>query len=94
MPRLLLRFVLNKYTLTLVGAVVWMLFFDSYNLEAQWRRREKIAQMQADVRHYQNELLRLQAELDILRDDPAEVERLARERYQMRRSGEDVYVVN
>ncbi len=71
-----------------------MLFFDSYNLEAQWRRRDKIAQMRADVQHYQSELQRLRAELDILHDDPAEVERLARERYQMRRSGEDVYVVN
>jgi cell division protein FtsB len=71
-----------------------MLFFDSYNLESQWRRGAKIRQMKTDVAHYQSEIERLKMELSILRSDPSEVERLARERYQMRRNGEDVYVVN
>ncbi len=55
------------------------------------RREER--ELQEEVRELQERRARLQAELDALADDPAALERVARERYRMLREGERIIEV-
>jgi cell division protein FtsB len=92
--RLGARLLFNRYTLTVAVALVWMLFFDGYNLLGQWERRAQLNELDQDRRWYLQEIARLQMEEEELHTDPTAVERLAREKFLMRRPGEDVFVLS
>ena len=88
--RALLR---NRYVVVGALALAWMLLFDRYDLSVHWRLDRKISQLQADRRFYRAEIARLSDERRLLMTSPAEAERLARERYLMKRPDEDLYVI-
>ncbi|RMG59566.1 MAG: septum formation initiator family protein [Bacteroidetes bacterium] len=83
----------TKYFLVLLIAGIWMLFFDRYNLIAQYRMEARIESLQADLAHYQRALEQVEAEQDRLQGDPEALERYAREKYFMKKAGEEVFVV-
>jgi cell division protein FtsB len=87
------RWVFNRYALVLVAAAVWMLFFDKYDLRSQWEQRGKRATMQTDINFYRTEIQRLDYERELLRVNREEIERIAREKYLMKRDNEDLYIV-
>ena len=87
-----IKWVLNKYTLTLIIAAVWMLFFDSYNVISQHKMQQTVNQLEDDRAYYTKEIAMLQAQAQRLRTDPNELERIAREKYLMQREDEDVFV--
>ncbi len=88
--RALLR---NRYLVVGVLAVVWMLLFDRYDLSVHWRLQSRIRQLEQDQDFYRREIARLKSERQLLQTNRAEAERLARERYLMKRSDEDVYLI-
>lgn len=83
----------TKYVAVLLVAGVWMLFFDQYNLRSQQEVQAQINRLRQDKVHYQRAINALRYEDDHLFSDPEALERFARERYYMKRSNEDVYVV-
>ena len=44
-------------------------------------------------RYYEEQIEKAKAELTDLQNDPAALEKFARERYLMKRDGEDVYII-
>lgn len=84
---------ISKYTIVFVIALGWMFFFDRYNLISQMKVRSQIVQLEADEKFYKEGIDRLDFERERLFTDKEELERFARERYLMRRPGEDVFVV-
>jgi len=58
-----------------------------------WQLRSELKEEQRAIDSLRVELDSLQAELDLLRRDPAEVERVARERFGMLRPGEIMFQV-
>ncbi len=82
-----------SFLVTILGLflVVWFTFFDTYSL---WTRlqleREKKSLIHKTEELVQNtEEIRLK--IENLKNDPALLERIAREEYGMRRPGETVY---
>jgi len=93
MLRKLLNIIVNKYTITFVAFIVWMIFFDSYNLRTRNRFVDKLKELKAEKRFFQNEI-RSDSILTIkLSSDSMALEKYAREKYLMRRDKEDVYIV-
>lgn len=88
--RALLR---NRYVVVGALAVLWMLLFDRYDISVHWRLQSRIHQLEHDRTFYQREIARLKAERRLLQTSRAEAERLARERYLMKRPDEDVYLI-
>jgi cell division protein DivIC len=84
----------NKYILTLLIFGAWMFFFDQNSFLSQRKFTKEVNQLEARRKFYtnQNELLKIQK--DALIDNPANLERLAREKYLMKRDDEDVYIIN
>lgn len=88
-----INFLTNKYLLVLVVAGVWIVFFDNYNLRAQYKMKRKIERLEQDRTYYQSMIEDLDYERERLYNDAEEMERFARERYYMKRSNEDVFVI-
>jgi cell division protein FtsB len=84
---------LTKYVIVLLIAGIWMVFFDRYNLLSQYRMKQQIERLKQDESHYQQAIQSVDYEEDKVFSDREELERFAREKYYMRRSGEDVFVI-
>lgn len=83
----------TKYFLVFIFAAVWMVFFDRFNLLSQMKVRKQITELQADAKFYEEGIERLDFEREQMFTNREELERFARERYLMRKPGEDVFVV-
>ncbi|MBL4753207.1 MAG: septum formation initiator family protein [Flavobacteriales bacterium] len=83
----------NKYIMTFLVFLVWMLFFDKNDLITQNIQRNKLDQMHQDKAYFIEEIVKNQAIMDDLETNPAALERFAREEYLMKKADEDIFVV-
>lgn len=91
--RSILRILLNKYFLTTVAFVVWMVFFDSNNLATRNRLQEKLDVLNAEKQYYQQEIRKDSLLTRQLLTDSLQLEKFARERYLMKKEQEDLFLV-
>ncbi len=88
-----LRVLRNFYFLTAVGFVVWMTVFDSNDLGKQYDMYHKWRELQAEKAYYESNIKLVQQDRAELLSSPALLEKFAREKYLMKRPGEDVFVL-
>ncbi len=84
---------INKYFLTTVAFIVWMVFFDSNSLLTRNRLQQKLDILNAEKQFYLDEIRRDSTLTQQLLNDTLQLERFARERYLMKKDREDVYLV-
>ncbi len=83
----------NVFFLTGVVFAVWMLFFDENNMMVQYHRRHQLSELRRKTQYYQQEIARVDGQIDELTTDGATQERFARENYMMKKDSEDVFVI-
>jgi cell division protein FtsB len=83
---------INRYFLVSVGFIVWMLFFDQRDYFQQKASSEELKKYETATKYYQDEINKTKAQLDNLQNNPASIEKFARERYLLKREGEEVYL--
>lgn len=88
----IIPFIANRYFLVAVGFFVWMLFFDQRDFFQQNQRSVELKKVEAAKKYYQDEIEKTKKQLNNLQNNPASVEKYARERYLLRREGEEVYL--
>ena len=88
----ILPFIMNRYFLVSLGFVVWMLFFDQRDFFLQRERKAALEKLEAAKKYYQDEIANTKKQLENIQSNPAAVEKYARERYLLRREGEEVYL--
>jgi cell division protein FtsB len=93
-PNPFLKLLKNLYFLAGSFFLVWMIFFDSNNLLNHIKTNNKYQELEYQQKYYEDAIRRLQREMKELSDDPKEIEKFARERYQYKKKGEDVYIVD
>jgi cell division protein FtsB len=86
-------FLKNKYFLTSIGFVIWMLFFDPRDVFSQWERTKELRKLKGSKAFYQKEIAKETAELEQLKTNPATLEKYAREKYLMKKENEDLFIV-
>lgn len=86
------RFLTNKYLIASVGFLVVMLFLDKNDLMTTIERREELNNLNQSKEHYTRELSDLRKVKAELETDPVVIEKLAREKYLMKRDNEDIFV--
>ena len=84
---------LNKYFITGFAFLIYMLFFDQHALLNHLRANSKITESLVQKEYYQNKIDSDRKELDQLLNNPEEIERIAREKYFMRKKDEDVFII-
>ena len=83
----------NKYLLAFIVVLVWLMFFDTHNFMQQWRIRRQLKELRIERDFYKKEIVRDSIAIEELKNDPDALERFAREKYLMKREGEDVYII-
>ncbi|PCH89348.1 MAG: septum formation initiator [Flavobacteriales bacterium] len=83
----------DKYVITFLMFLVWMLFFDKNDLITQFAQRNKLNQMNQDKEYFIEEIKRNAKIMNDLETNPEALERFARERYFMKKADEDLFVV-
>lgn len=83
----------NKYLIvTLIFAVV-LIFVDQYNIFFQIKNFKKLRAAKQQIEFYDKEIEIQQNILDNLHKDSAMMERIAREKYMMKRENEVIYII-
>lgn len=84
----------NKYFLTIVGFAIWMFFFDERDIiTTHFRHPGELKGLLLSKKHYEDQILQTQMELNELKDNDATIEKYAREKYYMKRDNEDLFVI-
>jgi cell division protein FtsB len=88
------QIVTNKYILAGTFFLVWMLFFDQRDFFQQLDRKKDLNQLEAKKVFYQKEIEKSRKELSDLQSNPAAIEKFARERFLMKKEGEDIFILD
>ena len=83
----------NKYIIATLIFVVIILFIDQYNVFNQSKSLKKLNKAKDQVEFYEAEIEKNQETLDKLQKDSALMERIAREKYMMKRDNEVIYII-
>ena len=76
-----------------VAAVSWILFFDTFSMLTRFQLARKEDQLKNEIQRLEAQIQELETQIERLENDPALLERIAREEYGMRKPGETVYTI-
>lgn len=83
----------NKYAVTAIAFIAWLLFFDRNDIFSQWTYREQLKKLEAEKAYYLSEISRNREDMKELMSDPEHLEKYARERYLMKRDDEEIFLI-
>ena len=87
-----LRFLSNKYVLILLFFASWMLFLDNYSYLEQRVLDKQIEELEDNKKYYLDEIHKDNQSIKHL-NNPAQIEKYAREKYFMKKDSEDIYII-
>ncbi len=80
-------------TILVLFLVVWFGFLDNYSLYTRYSLYSEKSDLEQKIELLKEETKTLEAKIEALQNDPAYLERIAREEYGMRKDGETIYQV-
>jgi cell division protein DivIC len=83
----------NKYLITICAFVVWMFFFDTRDIITQRERSNELEKLKESKAYFTSEIEKETKALEELKSDPAAIEKLAREKYFMKKDNEDLFII-
>jgi cell division protein FtsB len=86
-------FVKNKYILTLLIFIIWILFFDRNNLIDRVKELSHLRQLEKDKKYYIERIDKDSKRLEQLKTNNKNLEKFAREQYLMKKDNEDIFVI-
>lgn len=84
---------LNKYFIAFAFFVVWVIFFDDTNYITQLSRLSDLRALQQKETFYKGEIAKAKQELDDIKNSSESAEKFAREKYFMKKNGEDIFII-
>jgi cell division protein FtsB len=80
----------NRYFLALVIFVGWLIFFDKHDVLTQYKLQRTVNKLEQDKSYYADEIKKAeQKRLDL----ELNKEKYAREQYYMKKSNEEVFII-
>lgn len=83
----------NRYLLTAVIFVVWLLFFDNNNMVERYRDMSALKQLKRDREYFTSRIEEDTRKLNELKTSNENLEKFAREEYLMKRENEDIFII-
>lgn len=83
----------NKYLLAATFFAVWLLFFDHNDLALQFKRSRELREVREKAGWYKEKIAETKKEVDALRVNAASLEKVAREKYMMKKDNEDLFII-
>lgn len=87
-------FLKNKYFISFAFFCVVVLFLDKNDFFTQVERRKEFRELQQSKKHYTTQIAIERKELEALKSNPATVEKIAREKYLMKRDNEELFIIS
>jgi cell division protein DivIC len=86
-------FLRNKYLLTIIIFVIWVVLIDSNNLISQHKEMKNLKKLRAEKEYYVQRIDEDKRKLHELKTDDQNLEKFAREQYRMKKPDEDLYII-
>jgi hypothetical protein len=83
----------NKYLLASIFFLVWLLFFDHNDLALQYKRSRELGELKEKAGWHREKIKETRKEVDALRVNASSMEKVAREKYMMKKDNEDLFVI-
>lgn len=83
----------NKYALTIIIFVIWVLLLDSNNLIARYKEMKELHKLKIDREYYLKRIEEDKKKLHELKTDNHNLEKFAREQYRMKKPDEDLFII-
>lgn len=87
------KILLNKYLIIGVFFIVWIAFFDQNSYLIHRELDKEINQLTIQKEYYQNKLDKEIDQIEKMKKDTTEIERIAREKHFLKKENEDVFIV-
>lgn len=88
-----LRFLGNRYVIITVSFGVWMIFLDIHSCQVHREIDNEIADIKQSIQYYQGEIQRDEERLQELESQTEMLEKFAREQYLLRKSNEEIFII-
>lgn len=82
----------HKYLITIVGFLVIIVFLDENSLIRRAQHREEINRMTEEIEKYRKQFEEDTRKLNELTANPEAMEKIAREKYLMKKPNEDIFI--
>lgn len=86
-------FLRNRYLLTIIIFVIWVVLLDSNNLISQYKEMKNLKKLRAEREYYVQRIEEDKRKLHELKTDGQNLEKFAREQYRMKKPDEDLYII-
>jgi cell division protein FtsB len=83
----------NKYLIAGIAFAVWMLFFDRNDVPLQLKRVNDLNKLKENEEVMDKKIAATKQELNLLKTNPATLEKYAREKYLMKKDNEDLFII-
>lgn len=83
----------NKYILTIIIFILWVLLLDSNNLISRHKELKDLKKLKADREYYLKRIEEDKRKLYELKTSNRNLEKFAREEYRMKKPEEDLYII-
>jgi len=87
-----LKYLTDKYVITLIVFGAWMIFFSSNNLLSQHKLRKQLKEHKIERDYYLREIEANKRAIHLLDNDLEHLEKIAREKFLMKRDNEDIFI--
>lgn len=88
-----LDYIINRYTVIGFGFTIWMIFFDQNSLLTHLELNKQIDNLEKDQTYFKHNLENEEQKLKVLTENPAEIERIARENFYLKKDNEDIFII-
>lgn len=86
-------FLRNKYLLTLIIFIIWIVLLDSNNLISRRKEIKNLKKLRAEREYYVQRIEEDKRKLYELKTDDRNLEKFAREEYRMKKPDEDLFII-
>ncbi len=86
------KFVRNKYFLASLAFLIWLTFFDEFNLIDRFQSMSDLKQLQQDREFYEKKIKEDSQRLKELKTNRENLEKFAREQFLMKKDNEDIFI--
>ncbi len=83
----------KKIVITLVAFFVWVALFDSSSMLHKKSLNKKLEKLKKEQRYYRNKITEDSLNLIELQTDNESLEKIAREKFLMKKENEDIFIV-
>ncbi|MDD2635291.1 MAG: septum formation initiator family protein [Bacteroidales bacterium] len=89
----IIALVKNKYLVVILVFIVWVSFFDTYNLVYRFKNLKELSELKKEADFFRQEIKVYQAQYNELFSNRDDLEKFAREQYQMKEADEDLFII-